>query len=67
MKKFIVRTLAGALFAAVLIGAILYGWRSFTMLFLPMAVLSVEELGCLLKKHRNMLQVRLELSSTKAI
>ena len=53
MKKFIVRTLAGALFAAVLIGAILYGWRSFTMLFLPMAVLSVEELGGLLKKHRN--------------
>ena len=53
MKKFIVRTLAGALFAAVLIGAIIYGWRSFTMLFLPMAVLSVEEFGRLLKKYRN--------------
>lgn len=53
MKKFIVRTLAGAMFAAVLIGAILYGWKSFVMLFLPITVLSVEELGRLMKKYRN--------------
>lgn len=53
MKKFVVRTLAGALFAAVLIGAMLYGWKSFTMLFLPVTALAVEEFGRLLKKHRN--------------
>ncbi|MBO7301971.1 MAG: phosphatidate cytidylyltransferase [Bacteroidaceae bacterium] len=53
MKKFIVRTLAGALFAAVLIGAILYGWSSFTMLFLPITAFSLNELCMLLKKHRN--------------
>ena len=34
MKKFIVRTVAGAVFAAVLIGSILYGKSSFGALFL---------------------------------
>ena len=53
MKKFIVRTLAGALFAAVLIGAILYGAKTFTMLFVPFTALTLEELCVLLKKHRN--------------
>lgn len=52
MKKFIVRTLAGALFAAALIGAILYGAKTFTMLFLLFMTMSLHELCVLLNKHR---------------
>ena len=53
MKKFIVRTLSGALFAAVLIGSILYGWQSFKSIFLVFMALAVNEFCTLLKQHKN--------------
>jgi phosphatidate cytidylyltransferase len=44
--------LAGALFAAVLIGAILYGWTSFTTLFMLITAFSLNEFCTLLEEHR---------------
>ncbi|MBO5865614.1 MAG: phosphatidate cytidylyltransferase [Bacteroidaceae bacterium] len=52
MKKFIVRTLSGALFAAVLIGSILYGWQSFKALFLVFMALAVNEFCTLLQQYK---------------
>ena len=53
MKKFIVRTLSGALFAAILIGSILYGYNTFRALFLVFTALSVNEFCTLLRSHKN--------------
>ena len=53
MKKFIVRTLSGALFAAVLIGSILYGFDTFRPLFLVFMALAVNEFSTLLRQHKN--------------
>ncbi|MBQ2127382.1 MAG: phosphatidate cytidylyltransferase [Bacteroidaceae bacterium] len=53
MKKFIVRTLSGALFAAILIGSILYGWQSFKTVFLVFMALAVLEFSTLLQQHRS--------------
>ena len=52
MKKFIVRTLSGALFAAVLIGSILYGWQSFKSIFLVFMALAVNEFCILLQEYK---------------
>ena len=52
MKKLIVRTVTGALFVAILIGSILYGWQSFKSLFLVFTALSVEEFCRLLKQSK---------------
>ena len=53
MKKFIVRTLSGALFAAVLVGSILYGLDTFRPLFLAFMALAVNEFSTLLRQHKN--------------
>ena len=53
MKKFIVRTLSGALFAAVLVGSILYGFNTFRPLFLVFMALAVNEFTMLLRRHKN--------------
>jgi phosphatidate cytidylyltransferase len=53
MKKFIVRTLSGALFAAVLVGSILYGLGTFRPLFLAFMALAVNEFSTLLRQHKN--------------
>ena len=53
MKKFIVRTLSGALFAAVLVGSILYGFNTFRPLFLVFMALAVNEFTTLLRQHKN--------------
>ena len=53
MKKFIVRTLSGALFAAVLIGSILYGLQSFKALFMLFMIMAVNEFSTLLRQHKN--------------
>ena len=53
MKKFIVRTLSGALFVAILVGSILYGWMSFKSIFLVFMALAVAEFCNLLKQYRN--------------
>ena len=52
MKKFIVRTLSGAVFAAALVGSILYGFNTFKALFLLFMVLAVYEFSTLLRKHK---------------
>ena len=52
MKKFIVRTLSGALFAAVLIGSILYGWQSFKSIFLVFMAWAVNEFCILLQEYK---------------
>ena len=52
MKKFIVRTLSGALFAAVLIGSILYGWQSFKSIFLVFMAWAVNEFCTLLQEYK---------------
>jgi phosphatidate cytidylyltransferase len=41
------------LFAAVLIGSILYGWQSFKALFMLFMLLAVNEFSTLLHQHRN--------------
>ena len=53
MKKFIVRTLSGALFAAILIGSILYGFNTFRPIFLVFMALAVNEFATLLQRHKN--------------
>ena len=53
MKKFFVRTLSGALFAAILIGSILFGVQTFKALFMLFMVLAVIEFSTLLRRHRN--------------
>jgi phosphatidate cytidylyltransferase len=53
MKNFIVRTLSGALFVAVLVGSILYGMQSFKALFMLFMLLAVNEFSTLLHQHRN--------------
>ena len=53
MKNFIVRTLSGALFAAVLVGSILYGFNTFRPLFLVFMALAVNEFSTLLRQHKN--------------
>ena len=53
MKKFIVRTLSGALFVAILIGSILYGWQSFKSIFLVFMALAVNEFCVLLQEYKN--------------
>ena len=53
MKKFMIRALTGILFAAILVGSMLYGWQSFKILFLLITALSVNEFSTLLKQHRN--------------
>ena len=52
MKKLIVRTLTGALFVAILIGSILYGWQSFKSIFLVFTALTVNVFSTLLKQHK---------------
>ena len=53
MKNFIVRTLSGALFVAVLVGSILYGFHTFRPLFLVFMALAVNEFTTLLRQHKN--------------
>ena len=53
MKNFIVRTLSGALFVAVLVGSILYGFNTFRPLFLAFMALAVNEFSTLLRQHKN--------------
>jgi phosphatidate cytidylyltransferase len=53
MKNFIVRTLSGALFVAVLVGSILYGFHTFRPLFLVFMALAVNELTMLLRRHKS--------------
>ena len=53
MKKFIVRTLSGALFAAVLVGSILYGFHTFKSIFLVFMALAANEFSTLLRQHKN--------------
>lgn len=53
MKKFIVRAVAGAVFAAVLIGSILYGKSSFGALFLLVTMLATSEFCKLVKEYKN--------------
>ncbi len=53
MKKFIVRTLSGALFAGILIGSILCGFNTFRPLFLVFMALAVNEFSTLLRQHKN--------------
>ena len=62
MKKFIVRTLSGALFAAVLIGSILYGWQSFKSIFLVFMALAVNEFCILLQEYK-----KIKFKSTAAM
>ena len=62
MKKFIVRTLSGALFAAILIGSILYGWQSFKSIFLVFMVLAVNEFCVLLQEYK-----KIKFKSTAAM
>ena len=62
MKKFIVRTLSGALFAAVLIGSILYGWQSFKSIFLVFMAWAVNEFCTLLQEYK-----KIKFKSTAAI
>lgn len=53
MKKFMIRALTGILFAAILVGSMLYEWQSFKILFLLITALSVNEFSTLLKQHKN--------------
>ena len=53
MKNFIIRTLSGALFVAVLVGSILYGFNTFRTLFLVFMALAVNEFCTLLRQHKN--------------
>ena len=62
MKKFIVRTLSGALFAAVLIGSILYGWQSFKSIFLVFMAWAVNEFCILLQEYK-----KIKFKSTAAM
>ncbi|MBR5851518.1 MAG: phosphatidate cytidylyltransferase [Bacteroidaceae bacterium] len=62
MKKFIVRTLSGALFAAILIGSILYGWQSFKSIFLVFMALAVNEFCVLLQEYK-----KIKFKSTAAM
>ena len=62
MKKFFVRTLSGALFAAVLIGSILYGWQSFKSIFLVFMTLAVNEFCILLQEYK-----KIKFKSTAAM
>ena len=52
MKKFLIRTATGAAFVAVLIGAILYGSKSFGMLFVFITGMAIAEFCGIVKKHR---------------
>ena len=53
MKKFFVRAISGILFAAVLVGSILYGFNTFRPLFLAFMALAVNEFSTLLRQHKN--------------
>ena len=53
MKKFFVRAISGILFAAVLVGSILYGFNTFRPLFLVFMALAVNEFSTLLRQHKN--------------
>ncbi len=53
MKKFIVRTLTGALFVAILVGSMLCGFNTFRPMFLLFMAFTVNEFATLLKKHKN--------------
>ena len=53
MKKFFVRAISGILFAAVLVGSILYGFGTFRPLFLVFMALAVNEFSTLLRQHKN--------------
>ena len=52
MKKFIIRAVAGVIFAAVLIGSIVYGKSSFGALFLLVALLATSEFCKLVKEYK---------------
>lgn len=53
MKKFIVRTLSGALFVAILVGSMLCGFNIFSPVFLAFMALAVNEFCTLLRQHKN--------------
>ena len=53
MKKFFVRAISGILFAAVLVGSILYGFNTFRPLFLVFMALAVNEFCTLLRQHKS--------------
>lgn len=52
MKKFLIRTATGAAFVAALIGSILYGKTSFSILFLLVTGLAVAEFSSIIKEYK---------------
>lgn len=53
MKNFLIRTAAGAIFVAVLLGAMLYSKYTFGALFALMTILSVKEFCDLIKQYKD--------------
>lgn len=52
MKKFIIRTLTGALFVAALVGSIIYGKSSFGALFTVITLLAVNEFCTIVENYK---------------
>lgn len=66
MKNFIIRALTGAAFVAITIGAILWNYASFTMLFAIVTAMTVWEF-CEIMNHREDVKVNTMICSASAV